>query len=166
MTISKEAVLGDAYGAVAEVRSLLPNVVGAVVTHASRELMRVDLRLAPPLELAPHGYPVEWVCVAVSTGEPEPSAYPLRRGLTWEHRHPDPLLGDRQGPLCLWYPRDPSRLRWSWSDGFESYVAIVHRHLIGEEYFRQHGAWPWRDVPHRERPDGRPHPVLSRKRAA
>lgn len=166
MPPGRTAVLTDPFGAIARVRTVLPDVVGAVIVDAGPAMLRVDLRLAPPLEFATAGYPIEPVRIALDDFADAPQAYPLRAGLTWFHRNPDPSSADGQGALCLWYPRDPKRLRWTWDDGLEQYVAIVHRHLIGEEWYRREGAWPWPDTPHGNPPDGRAHPVPRGLRSA
>lgn len=156
MTPSDRAyVLGDGYGAVTRLGRLMPNLLGAVVADSTPASMIVDLRLAPPLELKAAGYPVEPVRIILEEAYDEPRAYPLRPGLRWLHRNPDPTTIDGYGSLCLWYPRDPRRLRWDWDDGFEQFVAIVHRHLIGEEFCRRAGRWPWPDAPHGDPVDRR-----------
>jgi hypothetical protein len=158
-------VLSDPFGAVAQLRRVLPNVVGAVVADSTPASLTADLRLAPPLELKPAGYPIEPIRIVIETSHDEPRAYPLRPGLRWLHRNADLTTVDGYGSLCLWYPRDPRRLRWVWNDGFEQFVAIVHRHLIGEEWWRREGRWPWRDAPHGEPANGRPHPVPTRRQS-
>lgn len=50
------------------------------------------------------------------------------------------------GALCLWYPRDPSHLRWGWVDGLDTYLRLVQRHLWSEEYCRRHNHWPADDA--------------------
>ncbi|MGD0881479.1 MAG: hypothetical protein ABSB09_07920 [Acidimicrobiales bacterium] len=65
------------------------------------------------------------------------------------------------GTLCLEYPGDPPRLRWDWSQGLDTYLQIVHRHLMAEEFRRRYGSWPVEDVPHGERSDGSPHPIMT-----
>ena len=133
----------------------------------------------PPAEHLP-GYPAECVRVTVqadggifavpvgrteriwlhryqSYSIPEIMALPKATRMSCEH-----LLGS----LCLEYPRDPSHLRWNWSDGIDAYLRIVQRHLWSEEYWRRHGAWPAEDVPHGHRSDGRPYPIAAALRVA
>lgn len=166
MPLDNNTVLADPYAAISVVRAAMPNIVGTVITDADAHHVAMEMCLAPSLEFKPHGYPVEWVRIVVRRGTNPPAAYPLRAGLTWYHRYPT-IKGERvSGKLCLWYPRDPEHLKWTWADGFEQFIMLVHKHLLGEEYFRRHGEWPWVDAPHSERADGRPHPVPGRLMSA
>lgn len=164
MPLANSTVLTNPYAAISVVRAAMPNIVGTIITNAEADHVAMDMHLAPPLELKAHAYPIEPVRIVVGPGTDQPVAFPLRAGLTWHHRYPT-IAGEREsGQLCLWYPHDPDYLRWTWADGFEQFVMLVHKHLLGEEYFRRHGVWPWVDAPHGERADGRPHPAPGRLR--
>jgi len=65
------------------------------------------------------------------------------------------------GGLCMEFPWDPDRLRWSWMKGFDTYLQMVQRHLLAEEFARRFGDWPVEDAPHGLRRDGRPHPLTT-----
>lgn len=96
----------------------------------------------PPNAFAAKGYPREQARILV-TAEGQALAFPVTDvgSRTWRHRN-------GRGDLCLWYAEDPRALRWEWDDGFDSFVAMVHRHLVYEEYFRRHGHWPVEEAPH------------------
>jgi hypothetical protein len=154
-------LVDDSYRTCGSLRELLPCVTGAVVTDTSDALISIDLRLTPPLELQAHNYPVEQVRITQQrrTSQPAPDAVPIGPKRSWLHRNPT-ADGTPGGALCLWYPLDPSRLRWDWSKGFETFVLVVHRHLLTEESVRRGSPWPVEDAPHGHRPGGMPHPVL------
>lgn len=162
MPILREDLLSDPYGSLNRLHNATPSLVGSVVTEASSIELSMDCRLAPPLDLAPDGYPVEMVRIRVVDDLDPPVAFPLGGPREWLHRNPEVREHAASGSLCLWYPGDPDHLKWNWRDGFETFVQIVQRHLIGEEYWRREGSWPWPDAPHGERDDGRPHPLPGR----
>lgn len=131
----------------------------------------------PPQDVLP-GFPAEQVRVTVrSDGEifTVPSSNGRR---TWLHRyphvHPTSTIAAKQlvpwasllAALCLQYPNDPAHLRWNWSDGLDSYLRVVERHLWYEEQWRRTGTWPVEDTPHGERSDGTPHPLAPSVKAA
>lgn len=135
-------------------RSLQSRIYGLsrVTSSVDDMLTALKLKLEPwPAMMAEH-YPVEVVHIWIRRGG-DIVAVPNRAGdRTWRH-----LNGGLVQTLCLWYPEDERGLRWEWSDGLEGYVTIVHRHLMGEEYFRRHGRWPWDETPH----GNGPHPPPS-----
>lgn len=108
------------------------------------------LTLEPWEALAAIGYPVEQVRV-VMWPSGRIIAVPCR-GWTREWKHRVPLEFSVFEELCLWDPGDPRGLRWSWSDGLEAYVTVVHRHLQAEEFWRRHRCWPAEDAPHGDGP--------------
>lgn len=127
-----------------------------------------DAVFSPPSEPTLAGYPAESARISVFANR-QVVAVPIGRSeRTWEHRYPfRPLragCGDWQlavGALCLWYPDDPSHLRWEWDKGLDDFVRILQRHLWIEEYCRRnHRTWPVEDAPH-----GSPvvgvHPILT-----
>jgi hypothetical protein len=67
------------------------------------------------------------------------------------------------GGLCLWYPDDPTQLKWSWQNGLDDFVRILQRHLWFEESWRRMGDWPVEEAPHGRRPDNTSHPVLDQR---
>jgi hypothetical protein len=131
--------------------------------------------------VAPEGlpdYPVEHARISV-LADSSIAAVPVGCSeRTWYHRfrqwpiaqiiidHPSGPLPWLHvvGGLCLWYPGDPKAWRWTWDDGFDTYLLLVQRHLWAEEYSRRHGHWPVEDAPHGERSDGRSHPLPPLKR--
>lgn len=129
-------------------------------------VLRLIMRPNPPF--GAHGYPVEaaWLVLradgSVAAIPPEP---PTSR--RWLHRNAGRFRGwpvtNQAGTLCLQYPYDPPQLRWSWSDGLEALVQVMHRHLVFEEYWRREGRWPTEDAPHghpgHPGHPGRPHPL-------
>lgn len=133
----------------------LPGVVYGLrdieVRVVDPEVVVFWLTLDPWAPMTERGYPTERVSISVRSDR-RVTAVPIdptRR--SWQHRYPY-ILGDLAalGHLCLWHPHDPRALRWSWDDGFTSYVTVVHRHLQAEEFFRREGYWPSEDTPHGE----------------
>lgn len=122
-------------------------------------------------------YPVEEVRVSVLL-DGSIAAVPIGGpDRPWYHRYPRwsvaEITNHNNGPLpwlsivgglCLWYPNDPRRWRWTWDDGFDTYLLLVQRHLWAEQYRRRHGDWPAEDAPHGERLDGTPHPLNNSSR--
>lgn len=100
-------------------------------------------------------------------------AVPVGPERTWRHRYERYTVAELLatthtidwhflvGALCLWYPRDPAHLRWSWRQGLDGYLRLVQKHLWSEEYYRRTGAWPAEDAPHGRRSDGHPHPITT-----
>lgn len=143
-----------------------------LVRHNKR-LTIFDVRFEPPPPRRLPGYPAERVRVvvranghihAVPVGSDERAwlhrylRLSIGRVLRWTKSTPMPWQ-ELLGSLCLEYPLDPGYLRWHWSDGIDTYLRIVQRHLWCEEYWRRHGSWPVEDAPHGHRPDGLPHPI-------
>jgi hypothetical protein len=140
-----------------------------VMTHTAG-ITILEVEFVAPKELP--SYPVERVRISVLS-DASIAAVPIDcRDRRWYHRFPRWSTtqivnhGGRSlpwpsvvGGLCLWYPRDPRAWRWTWDDGFDTYLLLVQRHLWAEEYFRRHGCWPVNDAPHGERSDGYPHPL-------
>jgi hypothetical protein len=149
--IGHEEVLDDPQG-VAEhllASGCIYGLVSIDVKLAETRMVVFWLTLQPWTPMAERGYPTERVSITVWANG-RITAVPIAAlGRTWEHRNPY-VLGSMVdlGALCLWFPGDPRRLRWGWTDGFVVYITIVHRHLQAEEYFRREGAWPSEDTPH------------------
>jgi hypothetical protein len=140
--IGRDDLLERPFDVCAELADDHPLIVGQLVSFASVGVVQLELRIAPPLELAPHGYPIESVRIIQARTRDVPVAFPTgSEQRQWYHRNPD-------GTLCLWYPADPEQLRWTWKLGFSSYVALVERHLIFEERHRRGHPWPMPDAPH------------------
>ena len=146
----------------------------AVVLHDHRATT-FDVGFESPAIPELSGYPAEQVRVTVRANG-EVFAVPVGgEDRAWLHRHPRLSVSELLelprsvivpwdsivGSLCLEYPKDHGHLRWNWRHGIDSYLNIVQRHLWFEEYWRRNGSWPVEDVPHGERPDGRPHPILT-----
>jgi hypothetical protein len=145
--------------------------MSVVVVARAPRLRTLEVTCVPPPIF--EGYPVEVARVTVFA---EGSVVAVSVGptdRTWVHRYPpmsfDALLthlgaGTRvqwlnvAGALCLEYPGDPEMFRWNWSKGFDTYLKMVQRHLLAEEFARRYGKWPVEDAPHGLRPDGKPHP--------
>lgn len=89
----------------------------------------------PPAAFAKERYPFEIAHILVGP-QGDVWTVPKESSRSWEHRN------GPGGELCLWFEGDPRELRWEWEDGFDAYVAIVHRHLVYEEFFRREGRWP------------------------
>src|SRR6266536_4000984 len=70
-----------------------------------------------------------------------------------EHR-----IGEVQ--LCLYYKDDPDERRWRPEDGLRRLFDLARRHVTGEHIWRQTGAWPVEEAPHRETEPARPDPSL------
>ena len=148
-------------------------VAVTVVLHDTKTTVFDVMFDPPPPEL--HGYPAEHLRLTVMDAGQVFAVPVAAGGRPWLHRQPHLSVAELiclpkgtkltwellLGPLCLWYPRDPAHLRWRWSDGIDAYLHIVQRHLWAEEYWRRHGTWPVEDVPHGERSDGKPHPILT-----
>lgn len=136
----------------------LYGLVGGEVRVRNAEFVVLWLTLEPWLPMAELGYPVERVAITVRQSGAT-VAVPIGPSREWVHRNPY-RAGSLSaiGDLCLWYPGDPDALKWSWEDGFASYVTIVHRHLMAEEFARRNeGEWPAEDAPH----GSGPHPIRS-----
>jgi hypothetical protein len=130
----------------------------------------LEAELSPPPQLP--DFPEERVRITVRHNG-QIYAVPVGPERTWEHRYErytvEQLSRTKQpidwhfllGALCLWYPRDPSRLQWSWRQGLDGYVRLVQKHLWSEEYYRRTGVWPAEDAPHGRRSDGRSHPIIT-----
>ncbi len=146
--------LRDPYLAATEIAHRYPLVDAITVATAEIDFVTFELRLKPYTELVHDGYGTETVRISVFRNG-NILAIPIGPDRRWKHRFPEPF---RQ--LCLWYPNDPPMLRWNWSEGLVDYVAIVHRHLLGEEFWRRTGDWPGEDAPHSQSVDGA-HPILS-----
>ena len=57
------------------------------------------------------------------------------------HRYDD-------GTLCMWYPLDPPKQRWVFSDGLLHLIGLIQVHLIREQLWRQSGCWYGDEAPH------------------
>jgi hypothetical protein len=108
------------------------------------------LTLEPWRELVAEHYPTERVSICVWRDGTIMAVPHHADGRRWLHRQPTVM-----GELCLWYPEDPRALQWRWEDGLVNYVTIVHRHLLGEEFWRRKAYWPSEDAPH----GAGPHPI-------
>lgn len=147
-------VLADPAGAASAARGY-GCTISADVASATNQLVVLALELRPYPELAAAGYPDERLRIAIWR-DGEIVAIPQDTGRTWSHRN-----GSALGELCLWYEKDPRSLRWEWSDGLLSYIAIAHRHLLAEEFARRDpdGRWPVEDAPHGDAANGSAHPI-------
>lgn len=125
-----------------------------------RGIRSFRLTLEPWAPCAAEGFPTEHVIITI-TEDGQIQAVPINgHRRLWYHRNPEGLLPRhptdpysfmRSLPsLCLWYPGDPSALRWSWRKGLVAYVTIVHRHVQAEEVWRRTDRWPAEDAPHGE----------------
>lgn len=141
------------------------------VAAATGSVTAFEVVFTPPPAMA--NYPVEKLIIAIRSKH-DVAAVPVGPARTWEHRFPRYTVDDilrygrvplgwksLLGGLCLWYPQDPDHLKWTWSDGLDAYLRIVQRHVWLEEHFRQHRVWVGEDVPHGQRDDGQPHPILT-----
>lgn len=57
------------------------------------------------------------------------------------HRYSD-------GSLCMWYPKDPPKQRWKFSNGLMELLVLVQQHLFREAWWRETGEWLGPEVPH------------------
>ena len=57
------------------------------------------------------------------------------------HRYSD-------GTLCMWYPHDPEKRRWTFADGLLQLIGLIQVHLIREHIWRETGDWPGEEAPH------------------
>lgn len=55
----------------------------------------------------------------------------------------------RPTSLCMWYPTDPDRLRWTLREGLVGLIDRTRSFLIAETWYRVYGRWPREEV-HRE----------------
>ena len=119
-----------------------------VLRKISRRMVKFKMRFGPWAAMAAEGYPTEIVRVEV-TRDGEVAAYPLStEPRTWEHRYQSDMRNG-PGPLCLFFPGDPTPIKWSPETGsFEDILGIISRHLLAEEYHRRLDRWPWEDAPH------------------
>lgn len=113
------------------------------VCHHDPRLTVLDVRIDPPPAHCLPGYPAEHLRVVISS-DLGVQAVPIGADRAWRHRYPIPCESNNwvtslTGPLCLEYPLDPPHLRWSWSDGLDTYLRIAQRHLWSEEFWRRHG---------------------------
>jgi hypothetical protein len=144
-----------------------------LVRATAKEMVLFEVEFDPPPRWALPGFPTEDALVLVA-GTDDPAAVPLGRARQWHHRYPRESLARVMeeaawpiplvrlvGGLCLWYPKDPQALQWTWGRGFDDYVRILQRHFWCEEFWRRTGIWPIEDAPHGFRTDGEPHSILS-----
>jgi len=119
-----------------------------VLKKIPRRCVKFKMRFEPWAAMAAEEYPTEAVRVEV-TRDGEVAAYPLSaEPRTWEHRYRSDMRKG-PGPLCLFFPGDPTPITWSPESGnFEDILGIISRHLLAEEYYRRHDRWPWEDAPH------------------
>lgn len=127
----------------------LPFIAKAkVLRKIPRRIVKFKMRFEPWAAMEAEGYPSEMVRLEV-TPDGQVAAYPLSvQPREWEHRYP---AGGRRnaGPLCLFFPGDPTAITWSPETGsFEEILGIISRHLQAEEFHRREGSWPWEDAPH------------------
>ncbi len=156
-------------------------VSSGAVTHVTltlfqrvRRLVTLEARFEPPLGFV--DFPEETTRITVFDDRSVVTVPGGDAGRPWRHRYPRMsiavLIGHLAsttapewlrvfGALCLEFPGDPGRLRWSWARGFDIYLQMVQRHLLAEEFARRYGEWPVEEAPHGERADGRPHPLLT-----
>lgn len=143
--------------------------VSVVSSDSSVTIFEVEFEPIAKLK----GYPTEIVRITI-TEAGDIFTVPIGPdNRKWEHRYPAVPLKDIRNnrgvydlhnllaALCLWYPKDPEHLRWSWRLGLDGYLRIVQRHLWSEEYFRRKGPWPGEDAPHGEPENGVRHPIMS-----
>jgi hypothetical protein len=52
------------------------------------------------------------------------------------------------GALCMYYPGDPSSLRWVFQDGLLRLIGHTIAHLFREAYWREHREWLGPEAPH------------------
>jgi hypothetical protein len=138
--VTLEQVLTEPEQVARDVSAALHGVALAV-RDANRRRVIFDALLAPPKAFLAQGYPHEEVHILV-TSDGGVFAVPFTDRRSWHHRNGD------SGDLCLWYEEDAPELRWTWEDGFDVYLMMVHRHVVYEEYYRRHGRWPVEDTPH------------------
>lgn len=161
MALQLTAVLADPATAALQIEAA--NALwrcSVMVACGTSVTLRLVMRPFPPFDA--QGYPVEsvWLILradgSVAAVCPEPEEH--RR---WKHRNSGRYSGwppgGEAGTLCLWYPYDPSALRWTWDDGLVSLAHVVHRHLWAEERWRRTGKWPFEDAPHGH--GAHPHPI-------
>lgn len=145
----------------------------ALVQH-DRTLTTLEASFSPPPEF--EDFPQEVARITVLL-DGTIMAVPLRAdSRAWWHRYPAmtaveirnllmisdlPQWHGVVGALCLEFPDDPERLRWDWGSGLDTYLQMVQRHLLAEEFARRYGYWPVEDAPHGYRPDGKPHPIVT-----
>jgi hypothetical protein len=152
-------VLADPIAATAAIGELDCVDAAEVVRHSANSVsLQVDLLPHDPSgRFIAFGYPVERVRILIRSDCAIWAVPKSRRGRSWEHRNGiSGVLSD----LCLWDPRDPAAIQWSWDDGLEEYIRIVSRHLIYEEVMRREGKWPVEDSPHGD-PLGRSWPICT-----
>lgn len=157
--IGRRDIIHDPEAVCRAVRTTLPPGSTLTVATHNRALTVLEAAIVPPVEFAAHGFPTEIVRISLIAGTEAPIAVPVGPRRDWCHRYLDLDNGGLYGQLCLWYPTDPPHLRWTWDNGFESFVHLVLRHLIFEEHCRRNGTWPGHEAPHGHQADGSPHPV-------
>lgn len=57
------------------------------------------------------------------------------------HRYPD-------GTLCIWYPRDPAKRRWTERRGLVELIDLTAIHLFKEAWWRETDEWIGEEAPH------------------
>lgn len=124
-----------------------PYVIGAKVKFSDFRLVVLEVEMMPLPPMEAEGYPIETVNLFISPfgAIACPPADDRRK---WEHTlgrlHPT----SKYTALCLWYPDDPSQLRWTIDQPVEDLIGIVFRHVQAEEYFRRKGVWLIPEAPH------------------
>ena len=88
-----------------------------------------------------------------------PHYEPRRLRIVFDRNHTDVPRVFADGPtrskhrykdesLCMWYPRDPKKLRWVRSDGLIALIGHAIAHLFREAWWRETGEWPGPEAPH------------------
>lgn len=139
--------------------------------HHDDDVTVFDIDTDPPDGF--DGYSAEQGRIVILDDGLAPQAVPLgNEHRRWLHRNPRIAVKDIPttyrvslanliGSLCLWDPKDPPSLRWSWRKGIGEFIAVAQRHLFYEEYWRQEGHWPVEDSPHGAPTTGNRHPLIT-----
>lgn len=138
--------------------------------HHNERVTVFEIESEPPVGF--DDYPRERARIVTVDGVRSPLAVPCDRDRPWLHVNPRIPVKDIPihrpcpfelllGSLCLWDPKDPMALQWTWQKGIGEFIAVAQRHLFYEEYWRQEGHWPVEDSPHGPPADGRRHPMVT-----
>ena len=121
-------------------------------------------KLAVPGEVLPHGITIEfWRIPEYETYGLAPEDYPRVHTDSLSPRRHAFCAGDlcicasgarrygvtlHSGPLCLWYPHDPSARRWTHDMGLRVLIEMIRRHLLAELEWRRTGRWILEEAAH------------------
>lgn len=100
------------------------------------EISSSSKRLTYELELGLEVYESRRITIVFKAGEPASCVEVFVADGPTESPH---RYGENK--LCMWYPADPSELRWLPEHRLVGLIEMARLHLFREEYWRRAGGW-------------------------